>query len=301
MGCIATTRRFFSDGKLSKSAGRRRARRSPPSSSSSPRLPYLGWQEVVRLLGTIKAVGDVAQAMKLTRGAVTEAAIDTIRERLLDFDQIADIKLPGLPADRRPVIAGGLLILDAAFAELEIKRMQVSDYALREGALYDILGRGGEHDPRDASIRALVERYAADTEQAARVERTALALFDQVAEAWQLDADDRRLLAWAARIHEIGLAIAHSQYHQHGAYLVEAFRHRRLLAQRAAVPRRGWCATSAAADLRQHRRPSDREADAALHFAPNAAAPVGAAAPQHFALGHRLRPPDGQRRKLELG
>jgi exopolyphosphatase/guanosine-5'-triphosphate,3'-diphosphate pyrophosphatase len=163
----------------------------------------------------------MAQAMKLTRGSVTDAAIDTIRERLLDFDAIADIKLPGLPADRRPVIAGGLLILDAAFAELDIKRMQVSDYALREGALFDILGRGSEHDPRDASIRALTERYAADPEQAARVERTALALFDQVAKPWQLDADDRRLLAWAARIHEIGLAIAHSQYHQHGAYLVE--------------------------------------------------------------------------------
>ena len=82
--------------------------------------------------------------------------------------------------------------------------MQVSDYALREGALYDILGRGGEHDPRDASIRALVERYAANVEQASRVEKTALALFDEVAESWDLDAEDRRLLAWAARIHARG-------------------------------------------------------------------------------------------------
>jgi exopolyphosphatase/guanosine-5'-triphosphate,3'-diphosphate pyrophosphatase len=222
MGCIATTRRFFSDGRLSKKRWKEaRTEITAEFQQFAAAYRYLGWQEVFGSSGTIKAVGDVAQAMKLTRGSVTDGAIDTIRERLLEFDAIADIKLPGLPADRRPVIAGGLLILDAAFAELELKRMQVSDYALREGALYDILGRGGEHDPRDASIRALVERYAADTEQAMRVERTALALFDQVAEAWKLDADDRRLLAWAARIHEIGLAIAHSQYHQHGAYLVE--------------------------------------------------------------------------------
>jgi exopolyphosphatase/guanosine-5'-triphosphate,3'-diphosphate pyrophosphatase len=53
------------------------------------------------------------------------------------------------------------------------------------------------------------------------VEHTALTLFDQVATTWQLDADDRRLLGWASRIHEIGLAVAHSQYHQHGAYLIE--------------------------------------------------------------------------------
>jgi exopolyphosphatase/guanosine-5'-triphosphate,3'-diphosphate pyrophosphatase len=159
--------------------------------------------------------------MKLTRGSITEGAIDVIRERLLEFDEIGDVKLPGLPADRKPVIAGGLLILDAAFNELEIKRMQVSENALREGALYDIIGRGGERDPRVASILALCERYACDMDQLARVERTALALFDQAAGAWHLDADDRRSLSWAARIHEIGLAVAHSQYHQHGAYLVE--------------------------------------------------------------------------------
>ncbi len=87
--------------------------------------------------------------------------------------------------------------------------------------LYDIVGRGGESDPRDASILALGDRYAVDREQATRVEQTALTLFDQVADGWQLDEDDRHGLAWAARVHEIGLAIAHSQHHQHGAYLVE--------------------------------------------------------------------------------
>jgi exopolyphosphatase/guanosine-5'-triphosphate,3'-diphosphate pyrophosphatase len=222
MGCIATTRRFFADGKLSKKRWRdARIEISAEFQQFASQYIHLGWQEVFGSSGTIKAVGDIAQAMKLTRGSITDAALDTIRERLLDFDSIDAIKLPGLPADRRPVIAGGLLILDAAFAELELKRMQVSDYALREGALYDILGRGGEHDPRDASILALAERYGADLTQAARVEKTALELFDEVAESWELDADDRRLLAWAARIHEIGLAVAHSQYHLHGAYLVE--------------------------------------------------------------------------------
>src|SRR6185369_5929596 len=65
------------------------------------------------------------------------------------------------------------------------------------------------------------ERYGVDRAQAARVETAALKLFDQVADAWSLDADDRRELAWAARVHELGLALAHSQYHQHGAYVIE--------------------------------------------------------------------------------
>ncbi len=222
MGCIATTRRFFEDGKIS--AKRWKAARTEITAEFqqfASTYKNLGWQEVFGSSGTIKAVAEVAAAMKLSRGALTDNAVDAIREKLLGFERIADIRLPGLSADRRPVIAGGLLILDAAFAELELKRMQVSEDALREGVLHDILGRGAGLDPRDASIRALCERYDVDRDQAARVEATALELFDLVASEWQLDADDRRLLSWAAQVHEIGLAVAHSQYHQHGAYLLE--------------------------------------------------------------------------------
>lgn len=117
--------------------------------------------------------------------------------------------------------AGGLVVLQAAFNALAIDRMQASRAALREGVLYDLLGRAGERDPRDSSVDALMTRYGADREQAARVEHTTLALLDQVAQAWHLDGDDRRMLAWAARTHELGLAVAHSQHHLHGAYLIE--------------------------------------------------------------------------------
>ena len=53
------------------------------------------------------------------------------------------------------------------------------------------------------------------------METTLLRLFDQVADAWQLGLDDRLMLSRAARLHELGLTIAHSQYHVHGAYVVE--------------------------------------------------------------------------------
>ena len=99
--------------------------------------------------------------------------------------------------------------------------MMVSKAAMREGVLYDMLGRGGADDPRDASVAALMLRYGIDKPQAARVETTLLRLFDQVADAWQLGLDDRLMLSRAARLHELGLTIAHSQYHVHGAYVVE--------------------------------------------------------------------------------
>src|SRR5690606_19663287 len=88
------------------------------------------------------------------------------------------------------------------------------------GALYDRLGRGSEHDQREAAIFALTQRYGIVAAQAARVHGTALGLFEQVAADWALGADDRLMLGWAARLHEIGLTIAHSQHHVHGAYIL---------------------------------------------------------------------------------
>lgn len=222
VGCVASTRRFFGNGKLSKKRWKDAlVEVSAEFQQFSAAYRHLGWQEAIGTSGTIKAIGEVCAEMKLTKGAITAEALPQVRDRLLAADRIEAIDLPGLSNERRQVIAGGLLAVEAAFDTLGLSRMVVSKAALREGVLFDMVGRAGAGDPRDASVAAMVQRYGVDTAQAARVEATALDLFDQVAAAWQLSADDRRMLAWAARLHEVGLAIAHSQYHLHGAYVVE--------------------------------------------------------------------------------
>lgn len=222
VGCVASTRRFFGNGKLSKKRWREALTEvSAEFQQFTVAYRTLGWHEALGSSGTNKAIGDICAAMKLTKGAVTAEALPIVRDRLLQAERIEDIDLPGLSDERRPIIAGGLLVLEAAFEVLGLQRMAVSKAALREGVLYDMLGRGGADDPRDTSVDALMQRYGIDGQQAARVEATALDLFEQVASAWSLDADDARMLGWAARLHEIGLAIAHSQYHVHGAYVLE--------------------------------------------------------------------------------
>ena len=53
------------------------------------------------------------------------------------------------------------------------------------------------------------------------VEISSAALLSQVARDWGLTAPEHpEILAWAARLHEIGLAVSHSSFHKHGAYLV---------------------------------------------------------------------------------
>ena len=221
-GCIASTRRFFPGGKLSrkrwKDALAEIGREFQPFAS---KYRALGWDEALGSSGTHKAISEICAAMKLSKGAITAEALPQLRDELLKAKKIDDIVLPGLGSDRRPIIAGGVLVLEAAFQALGLQKLLVSKAAMREGILYDIVGRAGENDPRDVSVAAFTVRYGIDVPQADRVQATALALFEQVQESWALDADDQRMLAWAARLHELGLMIAHSGYHTHGSYVLE--------------------------------------------------------------------------------
>ncbi|KAF1710423.1 exopolyphosphatase [Pseudoxanthomonas kalamensis DSM 18571] len=221
-GCIASTRRFFPDGKLSKKRWKDGLDEiGAEFQQFAQQYRALGWQEAIGSSGTHKAIGEICAAMKLTKGAITIEALPQLRDRLLQANHINRIDLPGLSNDRKPIIAGGVLVLEAAFNALGLQRLMVSKAAMREGILYDMLGRGSDKDPRDTSVASLTQRYGIDEIQAARVEATAMRLFEQVEHVWQLNDDDARQLIWAARLHEIGLVIAHSQYHVHGAYMLE--------------------------------------------------------------------------------
>src|SRR5690606_4974925 len=123
MGCIATTRRFFIDGKLSRKRWKEaRTELAAEFQQFAEAYRRRGWHEAMGSSGTIKAICDVSVKMKLTKVSITDASLDAIRERLLEAERIEDIKLPGLSAERKPIIAGGLLVLDAAFQQLGIER-----------------------------------------------------------------------------------------------------------------------------------------------------------------------------------
>jgi len=221
VGCIASTMRFFPGGKLNRKRWQKaRGEIGLLLQQFAEDYREAGWQEAFGSSGTAKAIGSVVQAMKFSDDGITPASLASLREALLDQGQIGSLKLPGLADDRAPVIAGGVVIFEAAFEELGITRMRVCESSMREGLLWDLLGRAGGSDPRTASVDALANRYGVDRAQARRVESTALMLFDQIAPQWKLDAEAREWLSWSARVHEIGLAIAHSQHHRHGAYIL---------------------------------------------------------------------------------
>jgi len=222
VGCVGVSREHFADGKLSAKRFERarlavRLELRPVAAIFRRR----GWKRAIGSSGTVRAARDVANELKLPDNGVTPAAVEAIIEELIKARRVEDLNLPGLGADRAPVFAGGIAILAEIMSTLRIDRLDISGGALREGLLYDMLGRLRDEDARERSIRAMQRHYHVDLEQAARVETTAATLLEQVARSWQLaDQRYRQLLVWAARLHEVGLDIAHARYHHHGGYLI---------------------------------------------------------------------------------
>jgi exopolyphosphatase / guanosine-5'-triphosphate,3'-diphosphate pyrophosphatase len=223
MGCVGFSGRHFPDGQVT--AERLEAARLAALQELEPVQSLFrtaGWGVAIGASGTIQAMRDVSHGL----GAGAEDGIDAdglqrIREALLARGRVDVDALPGLQPDRVPVFAGGFAILSACFEALGLERLQVSDWALREGLLYDLVGRSETGDVRERTVSRLMQRFQVDQVHARRVAATALQLFDAVAIDWHLDGAARRLLEWAARLHEIGLAISHSQYHKHGGYLLK--------------------------------------------------------------------------------
>ncbi|MBM3978098.1 MAG: Ppx/GppA family phosphatase [Planctomycetes bacterium] len=222
MGCVGYSRRYFPGGEITRD-GFRAAEIAAGSELQTLRSRYvnLGWERAVGASGTITATADVLAGMGLARDGIEAEGLKRLRKEMIECGRSSRLDLPGLSADRRAVYPGGVAILRAVFEAFELQRLQVAGASIREGVLLDLCGRFHHDDAREHAVRRLAERWGVDREHAARVERTALALWRATAEDWELGDDlCRRLLTWAARLHELGLAVAYSGHHKHGAYLI---------------------------------------------------------------------------------
>ena len=223
MGCVSYSQRFFADGRISPEALNRAITSARQELASIARnYRELGWDVAAGSSGTMKAVRNVICSLGwgTPEGHIPADAIPKLRELILSVDDISKLELPGLKEDRRLLIPAGFAIVSAVFASLHIETLTFVDGALREGVLYDMLGRYGEGDVRDRSIDSLQQRYGIDRDFSLRVCDTATELFNQLQSPLQFDEDHLGTLLRAAQLHEIGKAISHTGFHKHGAYLL---------------------------------------------------------------------------------
>ncbi len=184
------------------------------------------WNKCYGSSGTVGAVSDVLTQAGWPEGLITREGLSWLKDRLLKAQKLENMRLEGVKEDRKPVIGGGLAVLQAVFDLLQIDEMHAAQGALRHGALYDLIDRESPQDVRASMVDWLAERFGTDAQQAERVSRTAQELLQAmiVSESNVPHSERQRHLQklhWACQLHETGMRISHSDYHKHGAYILD--------------------------------------------------------------------------------
>lgn len=250
IGCVRLTQQFFPNKAITQAAMSNaitevRHELAPVKR----RWRKAKWDIAIGASGTAQAIGQVLSELQITDGTLTADGLETLADICVAAENSDSLNFAALSADRALVFPAGVAAMLGIFRTLKIKRMQPVETALREGVLQELSGGSNYAEIRQQSVEQLAQRHHLDLEHGLRVERTAERLLAQLVSNWDIDFNSQSpLLHWAARLHEIGLTIAHKNYHQHGAYILRnsnlpAFSHRDqesiatlILAQRKRFP-----------------------------------------------------------------
>lgn len=221
MGCVSYTGRYFGNGQLSEVNFNNAILAARSKIQSMEHLfAKQDWQLAVGTSGTAKTIYDMCVENSLS-DEITYEGMQALKRILIKTKSIKQIQISGIKEDRKAVIPGGLAIMIAIFEELAISGMTIADGALREGVMYDLMGRKTDADLREVTVVDLKKRYELDANQSSRVSDFAIYLQNAVVLPENQNKERRKLLIWACELYEIGLSISHNDYHKHGAYILQ--------------------------------------------------------------------------------
>jgi len=221
MGCVSSSEKFFPGGAID----RKRMKRAILNANLElephiATLRGLAAEDVIGTSGTARSINTVLRENRLSETGITRQGLKKLVKLVVGSGHSERLEFAGLSVERRPVFAGGVAVMMGIFNALDLEFMRVSEGSLREGVLHDLIGRVRYEDRRAITVLEMMKRHHVDMEHGNRVRDTTLTLFDQVSQVGLLERE-RRLLGWAAQLHEIGLLIAHNQHHRHGGYLLQ--------------------------------------------------------------------------------
>ncbi|MBK8793392.1 MAG: Ppx/GppA family phosphatase [Holophaga sp.] len=176
-------------------------------------------------------LGTSGTLLDLAKGTGETSAFS--REQLLRFERklwrcTAQERVTNLGVDpkRAEVLHVGATWAMGILRWLEATQVRCLPVGLREGMIWEALRHGGVALPalperRRQSVETLAERLDPDPGHSRHVQTLADQLFLDLRPAFELGETERELLAYAARLHDIGLSVAEKSHHKHGAYLIQ--------------------------------------------------------------------------------
>lgn len=228
VGSIAWSKRYFSDQQFTKKSFEvaEIAATAVLDEAFDVYHPE-NWDSAYGSAGTVGAISDILMASGWDSGAITLDGLDWLVERLIAAQSIDRIRMPGMREDRKAIIGGGVSIMRAVFKLLGIQTMHRATGGLRHGLICDLLGNSvNAGDLRQKSVHRLSTKFNVDVTHAARVEKVASSFFSQLIAGQDTLSGEELLrlqneIVWASHLHEIGSHISHSDYHKHGAYILD--------------------------------------------------------------------------------
>ncbi len=216
IGTVPTATQFFDGDRLSASAFdeavlNARSVFEDGLAAFHPRY----WEVGYGSSGTMRTLTEVIEKNSLGDGQLSMKSLLALRDRLLGAGRISKIDLDGIKPERVAVILGGLPVLIGLAQELGFKSLLSIEAGLRMGVLWDLYLRERKRDRRQDSVRRFMKRFAVDEARASKAASNSLALYGQTVQNGALE----RMLGWAGKLHEVGMAVSHTGFHKHGAYL----------------------------------------------------------------------------------
>jgi exopolyphosphatase/guanosine-5'-triphosphate,3'-diphosphate pyrophosphatase len=193
----------------------------------SPRLVVGSSGTLLDLAHMVAGRREADVPVSLNQLSFTREEFLSLHKQIMTAKPSERLRLEGLEARRVDLIPAGSIVLATAMDLFDFDAMTVSEWALREGIVLDVIGR---HDPADwsadprairrASVQGFARRSTWSESHARQVSRLALELFDQTRSLHGLGANERELLDYAALLHDIGEHVSTTGHHKHGAYLI---------------------------------------------------------------------------------
>lgn len=176
------------------------------------------WTNAYGSSGTIRVIGEAIAKNGLGDGTISQRSLEALKSRLTRCGHVSKIDLAGIKADRVTMISGGLAILIGLMQELGIKVLTPVDAGLRMGVLSDLQLRATKRDRREQSVHGFLQRFGCEQARAEQVAEIASLLYAQLKPGQN---SCEKPLYWSGLLHEVGMAVSHSGYHKHGAYMVD--------------------------------------------------------------------------------
>lgn len=194
-----------------------------------------GFDTVVGTSGTILNIA----AMTLTKNngyipdvlnglSVSKKEILNVIKKITKSKTVSERnKITGIDPARADIILGGALILEYVINQLNIERILISSYSLREGIVFDTIQKKKAIQEfkhlshlRFESINSLCLRFNVNTVHSEHVKNTTIKLFDDLQQLHKLGYQYRELLEIASILHDVGYFISHDQHHKHSHYII---------------------------------------------------------------------------------